>query len=196
MSTRWLWLAVPALLYLLWTRSVTFPPGVVVAEEPRQEAVQGLAAWQQQGFTLQPLATYQIRARLLGREPYWVDAVAKLAPVDLAVGWGPMSDQAVLDNLSWSQGHRFWQYQPWRKEWPIPIEEVNSHSANMHIIPATSGILSAIRMTRTGSIVRLSGMLIEATYPGNPKPWRSSLSRTDSGAGACEIMWVNEFVRE
>jgi hypothetical protein len=37
----------------------------------------------------------------------------------------------------------------------------------------------------------LAGELVEATGPGIGT-WRSSLSRTDKGNGACELMWVKE----
>jgi len=42
----------------------------------------------------------------------------------------------------------------------------------------------------------MSGYLIEATHPQGVKPWRSSLTRTDTGSGACELMWVEKFSRE
>jgi len=35
----------------------------------------------------------------------------------------------------------------------------------------------------------LKGHLVEITGP-NGFHWRSSLSRTDQGAGRCELMWV------
>ncbi len=115
--------------------------------------------------------------------------------MDLALGWGVMSDQAMLDQLWWSQGHRFLNWSYPSNGWPIPFEELNSHSANVHVVPAGDSVRSAIEWTRTGRIVTLSGELIEVEGPGGTK-WRSSLSRTDQGAGACELMWVREFKSE
>jgi hypothetical protein len=37
----------------------------------------------------------------------------------------------------------------------------------------------------------LAGELVEATGP-QIGTWRSSLSRTDTGNGACELMWVRD----
>ena len=40
--------------------------------------------------------------------------------------------------------------------------------------------------------IHLSGLLVEASGPGTGT-WRSSLSRTDTGNGACELVWVEEL---
>jgi hypothetical protein len=41
-------------------------------------------------------------------------------------------------------------------------------------------------------LIHLSGDLVEASGPGI-NSWKSSLSRTDTGNGACELMWVKEM---
>jgi hypothetical protein len=61
----------------------------------------------------------------------------------------------------------------------------------VHLIPATEQIASLCKSLRTGSLVHLGGELVEATGP-DIGTWRSSLSRTDTGNGACELMWVKE----
>jgi hypothetical protein len=130
------------------------------------------------------------RARVLHRKVYRYDRQAALAPVDLALGWGPMSDQSVLDRLSISQSMRFYWYQ-YQLPPPIAPDQIVSHSTNVHLIPATEQIASLCKSLRTGSLVHLGGELVEATGPGIGT-WRSSLSRTDTGNGACELMWVKE----
>lgn len=192
---RILWLLAPAGMLLWWFQGVSHPPGVLVPEDPQQSAASGLRDWQHRGFQVHPLAWYSIRARLLGKESYWIDGGAKLAPIDLAVGWGPLSDSSILDRLSWSQGNRFFQWRTSQDRLPLAFDEINSHMANMHIVPATTQVMDAIRWTRSGSIIQMSGYLIEATSPQGLKPWRSSLSRTDQGSGACELMWVDQFSR-
>ena len=91
-------------------------------------------------------------------------AGAPLVPVDLAVGWGPMSDEAVLDRLDVSQASRFYFYE-WQGQPPIPREEIISHSTNLHLIPQTDEIASECKSLRTGELVHLSGLLVEATGP-------------------------------
>ena len=98
-----------------------------------------------------------------------------------------MANPAVSEKLSVSQGER-WFY--WRaSEFPIPRREIETHSANMHMIPATPAIDEMLKSIRNGDTVRLSGYLVEAQGPDGWR-WRSSLSREDTGAGACELVWV------
>jgi hypothetical protein len=45
---------------------------------------------------------------------------------------------------------------------------------------------------RTGSVVRLEGYLVEARADDGWR-WRSSLTREDTGNGACELVWVERL---
>lgn len=170
-------------------RPIDYPPGVLISSEPQQTAttdgplVRGV-------FNLKPLAHFALDARVLHRKVYRWDRQAALVPVDLVLGWGPMSDQRVLDQLKITQSMRFYWYE--YQTAPIPREEIISHSTNLHVIPATHEIESRCKLLRAGTLVHLSGDLVEATAPGLGV-WRSSLSRTDTGNGACELMWVTEL---
>jgi len=62
-------------------------------------------------------------------------------------------------------------------------------SANLHLIPADAGVERQLLAIRPGQRVRLGGLLVEATAADGFR-WRSSLSREDSGNGACELVWV------
>ena len=148
---------------------------------------------EKEGFKIRSLAQYIVRARVLSKERYWFDHGAKLSPWDLAIGWGPMSDSAVLDRLSMSQGTRFYNYSPrGGRNWPIPIDEINENSANTHMIPANDQVRKTLGTVHAGQIVAFSGYLVEVTGPGGER-WRSSLSRTDKGNGACELVWVENL---
>lgn len=173
-------------------RLKTYPPGVVIDADPIQTAIaEPMPVMHKAGFDIKPLAHFEITARVLHKRRYRFDTVANLAPLDLAVGWGQMSDQQVLDQLDISQSNRFlfWEYQ---HAPPIPINQITCHATNMHLIPPDDGMLRKINSAGAGDLVHLRGLLIEASQPGMP-PWRSSLSRNDSGKGACEIVWVEAF---
>jgi hypothetical protein len=45
---------------------------------------------------------------------------------------------------------------------------------------------------RSGALVHLGGELVQATGP-QIGTWRSSLSRTDSGNGACELLYLEDL---
>ena len=173
-------------------RPITYPGGVLIANEPEQITLPAdTPAFEQGAFHLKPLAIFSIDARVLHRKVYRYDREAALVPVDLALGWGPMSDQMVLNRLDISQSMRFYWFQ-YQLPPPIPQEEIISHSTNLHVIPSTSEIAARCKSLRAGTLVHLSGDLVEATGAGIGL-WKSSLSRTDTGNGACELLWVKEM---
>ncbi len=111
-----------------------------------------------------------------------------MAPIDLALGWGEMSDQAVLDRLTISQSSRFYWYE-YQLPPPISQDAIVRHSANVHIIPADDEVKAECKRLRAGELIHLDGELVEVTGPGI-STWRSSLRRDDTGNGACEVLFV------
>lgn len=170
-------------------RPVIHGAGEIAPYEPTQSHT-NTADVQLNGFTLTPLASYAIEARVLSREDYSSGIEAELSPTDLAVGWGPMSDETVLNKIDISQRHRFFY---WHVDaFPIPQREIEVHAANMHIIPANDTVKRQLTKIRTGQLVNIKGQLIEAKR-ADGWHWRSSLSREDTGNGACELMYVTEL---
>jgi len=180
-------------VYFFLQRPITYPAGVLIESEPAQFALAGAEPIEHGDYKLKPLARFSVDARILHRKVYRYDRESKLAPVDLALGWGAMSDQTVLDRLKISQSMRFYWYQ-YDLPPPIPKEQIISHSTNVHVIPATPEVASFCKSLRRGELVHLEGELVEATGP-EMNSWRSSLSRTDSGNGACELMLVESYAK-
>ena len=179
--------------YRHFTAPLTYPPGVLIACDPEQIELPNESSIQHGDFQLKALAHFSIDARLLHSKRYRWDPQSALVPVDLAVGWGPMSDQSVLDQLKISQSMRFYWYE-FRLPPPIPQDEIVRHSTNIHVIPANHLIASACESLRAGELIHLEGELVEATGP-NIGTWRSSLRRDDTGNGACELLLVENFSR-
>ncbi len=190
---RWLWL-LALLLALTWywhgSRPIVRPPGVLVAEAPLQQPADDVAPLRKGDIVIKPLAKFALTARVLGRADYRWDELAALVPIDLALGWGRMSDSDVLDKVHISQSGRFYVWQV--RQFPIPEREIIESSANMHLIAADDATARAIKRTRVGDVVVFDGYLVEADWPNGRKAV-SSLTRSDSGAGACEIVWVENF---
>ena len=191
---RWLWLLVALVFVAIWHhahRPIAHAPGILVEAAPTQAAIDGnVASWQKAGATIKPLATFSISARVLSRADYHWDQQAALVPVDLALGWGRMSDSAILEKVDVSQSGRFYY---WRvREFPIPEHEIIASSANMHLIAADRTIEREIARARIGDIVSFDGYLVEADSSAGGR-WVSSLTRNDSGPGACELVWVEHF---
>jgi len=189
------WLVVALLAFGAWQwwsgRSIEHAPGELVADEPQQTDISGSPPqFEKNGYTITALANFELNARVLGVEHYRFDREAQLSPVDLALGWGPMSDSAVLSKIDISQGGRFYYWHV--DEFPIPRRAIETHSANMHLIPADAEVAREFDEVHVGSIVSLAGYLVEA-HAGDGWRWRSSLTREDTGYGACELIWVQRF---
>jgi len=196
MDARTALLAALAVLgtYSAWQRWESRPvhplDGTLAPDEPVQADIERAAPVRHGRWLLTPRASYEITARILGREDYRFDRLADLVPEDLALGWGPMSDNHVLAAFDISQGARFYTWRP-RGLLPITREDVIVHSANTHVIPADARIGSELARLRVGQVVRLAGTLVDAVRDDGA--WlRTSLARTDSGAGACEVMLVEK----
>lgn len=166
------------------SRDIEHAPGVLAAADPVQRDLDSAATVERGEFTLRPRAEFTATVRVLHREDYAFGPLAKLVPTDFAVGWGRMSDSTVLADIEVSQGNRFYY---WRTgNWPIPRDEIEEHSANWHLIPANPGVSETLAGLRAGSVVELRGRLVD--IEGREGGMRTSLSRGDTGAGACEIL--------
>lgn len=143
------------------------------------------------GHRITPLADFEATAVVLSRERYRFDRAAEISPVDLALGWGPMSDARVVRQMTISQGGR-WYHARWSGTPPIPVQTFIRHSANMHMIPATAAVKDALVRVRQGHVVSIRGRLVDVRGSDGWR-WISSLSREDSGNGACEVIFVESI---
>ena len=174
----WLWQHEPA---AKWR-------GIPAARDPVQTATRLPPAFQQGDYTITPLARYEIKAVVLSRKRYRYDDAAPFCPVDLALGWGPLSTAVVINDLNISQSGRWYEY-TWSGDPPLDPAQINAHSANTHCLPSSPAIRKQLLAVRRHDIVTLEGFLVEVAGPKNRR-WRSSLSRTDTRGGTCEILWI------
>lgn len=161
-----------------------------LADSPVQTATRE-APFVRQGYEIKPLANFAVRARVLSREDYVLGREADLSRTDLALGWQRMADPAVYGPLNISQGGRWYRYS-WRDQPPIPLQEIIESSANMHMIAADATVERALSKVRKGQFVRITGKLVEVSHASGWR-WTSSLTRSDSGARACELVWVESL---
>ena len=162
--------------------------GPIAPDEPRQTDLETAPVTTLGRWRLTPRARYDITARILGREDYHFDTLSGLIPEDLALGWGPMSDNRVLQAFEITQGARFYSWRP-KRALPIPQRTVIEHSANTHVIPADAMVARQLRRLRVGQVVHLTGYLVNGVRDDGAYI-NTSLTRSDSGPGACEVMLV------
>ena len=186
-------LAAAALLqgYNDWQLRPVHPSdGPIAPADPQQMDADGAQVTTLGRWRLKPRARYDITARILSREDYHFDLLADLVPEDLALGWGPMSDNRILRTIDISQSNRFYY---WREDarQPLPRNSIITHSANTHVIPGNSMVAKQLARLRPGEVVTLSGELVDGVRDDGM--WiRTSLVRDDTGAGACEVLLVSD----
>jgi len=164
-------------------------PGAIASGVPYQTEPSA-KSFRKGDYTFSPRADFEIEARVLSASRYYLDQEARVSPMDLALGWGPMSDEAVINEID------IWQESRWYK-WesdnlPITKSEIIINSANMHIIPANNAIAEELKNIRNGDLVRVKGFLVNVKSSTGWK-WNTSMERTDEGQGACEIIYANEL---
>lgn len=171
-------------------RAVIHGAGVVAPDSPQQRDINVAELQTIKGYEITPLATFNIQARVLSSKNYHLGREAELSPVDFALGWGPMSNEAVLDKIDISQSNRFYFWHV--DEFPIPREAIEIHSANMHMVPADTVVEKRLASVRVGQVIQVDGYLIEAKA-SDGWHWKSSLTRNDTGNGACEVLLVKSI---
>ena len=152
---------------------------------------QSAAPFRAGNATITPLAGFSIGARVLSREEYSFDRGAIFSPLDLALGWGPMAEPGLAQSLDVTQGARWYRYHWGGDGPPMPPLEIARHSANMHMVPADDTAARALAKLHAGDLVRVDGWLISIEGDDGFR-WRSSMTREDVGAGACELVLVCE----
>ena len=177
-------------LYNCSSGQVSMRPGVMVSETPRQENIDSPASFRINEYTITEIAKFDIKAKVLSKKNYRTGRETDLSPTDLALGWGNMSDESILEKIKISQSNRWYR---WRVDsFPIPRREIEIHSANMHLIPANDSVANVIGKVRKGDIIEISGSLVNVISNDGWR-WKSSQTRNDTGNGACELIWVESL---
>lgn len=166
-------------------------PGIMAGGYPFQNPTT-TNSFRKGDFTFTPRANFEVEAKVLSVSRYYFDSEAAISPVDFALGWGRMSDESVLKDID------IWQEDRWYK-WesslmPIPKSEIINSSANMHMIPDNEAVAEKLKQIRNGDLVNIQGYLVDVKKNTGWK-WKTSTSRNDVGAGACEVVYVKSINR-
>ena len=204
---RWLWIVLVALIAgLYWAgragRTAHLPASATGAvacamptrftdrAQPLQSDVNGrMPAFDLDGARVSPQAGISLEARVLSREDYSLGRESRYSPTDLALGWGPMAVPGMANRLHVSQGSRWYRYRWGGDDPPLPVATIVRSSANMHMVPFDASVARQLDRIKDGDVVRIHGWLVHID-DANGWRWHSSLSRDDSGAGACELVLV------
>lgn len=139
-----------------------------------------------------PVARYEISAVVASKKYYSFGWSSLISPVDLALVWGKLAEQEYDRCMSYSQDNRWYYYR--YKEGPLDLNNrfIINHSANLHILPANENVLLAVKSLKKKQKVFMEGYLVnvKGVYAGNEVWWHTSLRRSDTGQGSCEVFYV------
>jgi len=141
-------------------------------------------------FMIEPVATYEIAFVVLSIRYHYSTLEDKLSPVDLCVVWGELAEPENIEHIYSLQAARWCSYR-YDGELSLDAFYVESHVANIHVVPANENVLKAVKSIKKGQKAVLEGFLVKVYREGR-LIWSSSLTRTDSGDGACEVFYVTK----
>lgn len=138
-------------------------------------------------------ATYSVQAYVMAVERYRWSALSDVSPVDFALAWGPAATTSVQSSIAVTQRAR-WFY------WRLPslsgmpsLPSLMESMANTHMVPATLAIREQLLSLRPGASIQAFGYLVDLESDTPALRRATSLTRTDSGAGSCEIFLVTKI---
>jgi hypothetical protein len=168
-----------------------------MSHDPEQEPVSAgepvVVTVSNGSFTLTPKAKYRLSGRVVSRESYSDGWESTVSPLDLAIAWGKLAEPQYDKYISYSQGSR-WYFYKTKTNSPLETTYVVTHSANNHIVPVNENVGRAVKSVKKKDAVVLEGTLvnIQGSYKGRVVAWNTSLSRTDTGNGSCELFYVTK----
>jgi hypothetical protein len=178
-------------------RAVARGEAVDVTGEPRQTALPSPEVapveFDGKSYLVEKHHRYEISGEVLSAETYNVAFKSEFFDVDLGLIWGPrLAD--LKQRYTFNQGGR-WLF--WSSKDPVSDDErryITAHISNNHLIPAEGrrNLFKAVRWPGRGDKVRIAGYLVTIKNPFGGVVVASSTSRDDDGAGACEVIWVEE----
>jgi hypothetical protein len=195
-----------ALLLASCWKAESLPPSAglqpVLLDEPLQSPVRQAAFQTRAGaidYTVQPLYRYELAGLVVSRHDSkaWWDYVHaewkdELNAVDLCVVWGDNVASGAYLPLDYSSD-----------QWTCHVQTGSSAAweafdpaalSNNHLLTDQPALAQRLREVRVGDQIRLRGYLAEYSHKVGAGFQRgTSTTRNDSGNGACETIFVEEF---
>lgn len=148
-------------------------------------------------YSVAPRFTYTISGLVVSQHDSssWLDiSHAKwgdfLNTKDVCVVWGENLRSGLYARLSYSSGN--WTCYAQSRDAETWNEFRKDQLANNHVLPADSGVARSLADLEVGDEITLNGSLVDYRI-GNLPDRKTSTIRTDTGNGACEIVWVKDL---
>jgi hypothetical protein len=143
-------------------------------------------------FRIVPRYSWDEAARVVSEKAYHFGEAASLIPEDYALAWGPVLEAPYASRIHFSQIGRFYMWGT--SDSSLDRRTIVSHTANTHLIPASSRLRRAAACVGRGDEVRLEGWLVDVEGIDDPAfRWKTSTTREDEGPGGCETVFVTRL---
>ena len=179
-------LAFTLLHFYFQDKVIKQPNGILIKKAPIQDMISPFVIKKEKDYVITIVATYDIKGRILKKETYSWDISSPLSPLDLALGWQEMSSNELLNTVTITQSNRFYFWTTDSIDYPRKTIEIES--SNNHLIPSNNIIEKELMDLHEGELVEIKGYLVNVKK--NNWHWNTSLTRDDTGDGACEIIYV------
>ena len=133
-------------------------------------------------------AEYDIRGVVKGKKKY-SDYPSQVSEYDLILAWGDLNKEEYDQHVDYSQSGR-WYYYTYDQEF-VEKGLIARNSANVHLIAENDEVKKDIRKIRKNDYIRIKGYLVDVHFDNGA--WETSMTRGDTGNGACEIILVEEI---
>ncbi len=152
-----------------------------------------------------PRASYKISALVTAHNSFFpvkdkmFDAAALY---DIGLAWGKLGDRDFYKKYFNSYTAKNGLFGPrllWTEmktsQMPITQEYAKAHFSHSHLIPATRNIMSALLKIKDHENIEIEGELVDMKYVDGRRTYSSqtSLTRLDTGLGACENIYVTKI---
>ena len=173
-------------------------------QKPRQSATKGNVVKIINGSNVEIdfVASYSISGRVVDVQNYYGYSIQnKLSPKDIGLSWGALASEQNNKKLKWSSlGNRYLSWHSNDGKWISEMggkNKINEHFSNNHLIPSDDKVKKLISIIKERDYIRIEGYLVNVFCRKNNGSyfyWNTSTSRTDSGNGACEIIYVTDVI--
>lgn len=189
------------LFVLSWWQKSKLPDTNIILPAMQNEPIQTKTykrpfdfAYRGETYNVVPVADYEIWGMVVSHNNItgWTDIMHTENSVDLkdvCVIWGPNVSSNDYQRISFSSGD-FTCY----AQWPFGVSFEFNKLSNNHLLSNNPFVRRAIRSAKIGDQIHMKGMLVNYSPKSNPGWWRNtSTIRTDTGNGACEVLFVDAF---
>ncbi|MFC1755547.1 hypothetical protein ACFL96_19510, partial [Thermoproteota archaeon] len=153
-------------------------------------------------YQLTPLFDYEISSIIVSKLNYSRFSIYKhesVFPLDLCLIWGSNAESGVYKSsaLSFSQDCR-WCWVNWHGDIKFNVNEFS----NNHLLVNSKELETKINSLVVGDQIKIVGKLVDVKadildkskkIPARSVTWKTSLKREDNGAGACEVIYIEDI---